>query len=123
MGVTTAFVRENVEENDVPMNATDATLFRQVAARANYLAQDRPDIQFAVKEICAHMAEPSEGGVRKLKHLARYLIAHPEVELCYPWVHEEALEAIDVFTDSDWAGCRATRKSRSGGAVTIGGGS
>ena len=37
------------------------------------------------------MAEPSEGGVRKLKHLARYLIAHPEVELCYPWLHEEEM--------------------------------
>lgn len=78
-GVSTPFVRDNVEQEDAPLSAADATMFRQVAARANYLSQDRPDIQFAVKEVCAHMAEPTEGGVRKLKHLARYLIAHPEV--------------------------------------------
>ena len=30
----------------------EATRFGAVAARANYLAADRPDIQYAVKEIC-----------------------------------------------------------------------
>ena len=29
---------------------------------------------------------------------------------------------MNVYTDSDWAGCRATRKSTSGGVVMIGGG-
>ena len=68
------------------------------------------------------MASPSQGGVRKLKHLARYLLKHPEVELRYPWCHEEELETLDVYTDSDWAGCRTTRKSTSGGLVVLGGG-
>ena len=68
------------------------------------------------------MPEPSQGGVRKLKHLARYFISYPEVELCFPSVHDEAFEAIEVHTDSDWAGCRRSRKSTSGGVVTIGGG-
>ena len=29
-------------------------------------------------------------------------------------------EVMDVYTDSDWAGCRQTGKSTSGGAVMIG---
>ena len=29
--------------------------------------------------------------------------------------------SLDVYTDSDWAGCRKTRKSTSGGAVMLGG--
>ena len=32
------------------------------------------------------------------------------------------MQKIDVYTDSDWAGCRATRKSTSGGLVLLGGG-
>ena len=48
-GATTAFVREDSEGDDVVLNVADQTLFRQVAARANYLSLDRPDVQFAVK--------------------------------------------------------------------------
>ena len=100
-GATTAFVREDIEGDDVVLSVADQTLFRQVAARANYLSLDRPDIQFAVKEVCRHMASPTHAGVRKLKHLARYLLKHPEVELRYPWCHAEELETLDVYTDSD----------------------
>lgn len=121
-GATTAFVREECEGDEVVLDAADATLFRQVAARANYVSLDRPDTQFAVKEICGHMAVPTQAGVRKLKHLAPYLLKYPEVEFHYPWLHVEAAGAIDVYTDSDWAGCRATRKSTSGGLVMLGGG-
>ena len=35
---------------------------------------------------------------------------------------ERKLDTILVYVDSDWAGCKSTRKSTSGGAVTWGGG-
>ena len=38
---------ETEEEQALP--AEDATKFRTVAARCNYLQPDRPDVQFAVK--------------------------------------------------------------------------
>ena len=37
-------------EDDIEIVGADATRFRGVAARCNYLAFDRPDIQFATKE-------------------------------------------------------------------------
>ena len=50
---------ENESSGDsagAPLSSADATKYRALAARANYLAQDRVDIQFAVKEIARRMA-------------------------------------------------------------------
>ena len=44
-------VKEKPSEQDaVKLETEDAKVFRSVVARANYLAQDRPDIRFACKE-------------------------------------------------------------------------
>ena len=47
-----------VEAETEALMGAEATRFRAVAARANYLSGDRPDIQYAVKEICRRMAKP-----------------------------------------------------------------
>ena len=52
-------------EDDVEITGSDATRFRGVAARCNYLA-DRPDIQFPTKEICREMSKPTTGSLRRL---------------------------------------------------------
>jgi hypothetical protein len=107
------------EENDKKLESIEATKFRRVAARANYLAADRVDIMYAVKEICREMAAPTIGGKRKLKRLARYLKGRPRATLKYEGQGREGV--IEGFTDSDWAGCRRTGKSTSGGVLMIGG--
>ena len=45
-GITTAGAAEDAqkEEDDGPLEGRDVTLFRGLAARANYLAMDRPDL-------------------------------------------------------------------------------
>eukprot|EP00972_Heterocapsa_arctica_P073465 10849977-Heterocapsa_arctica.AAC.1 len=40
------------------LQGEEATAYRAAAARANYLAMDRADIQFAAKEVCRRMATP-----------------------------------------------------------------
>ena len=55
------------------------TRFRGLAARANYLAADRPDIIFAAKEICRFMAHPTDLALTALKRLGRYLKARPRI--------------------------------------------
>ena len=47
--------------------------FRAIAARANYLAMDRPDVQYSAEEIYRWMAAPTEASVVALKRLGRYL--------------------------------------------------
>ena len=54
-----------VEKKTAELVGAEATRFRAVAARANYLSADRPDVQYAVKEICRRMAKPVEGDWQK----------------------------------------------------------
>ena len=68
--VTTPGVKE--EESDGKEKDFDTRTFRSVAARGNYLAQDRPDVQYAAKEISRFMSNPEEKDWRKAKRMARY---------------------------------------------------
>lgn len=43
--------------------------YRQSAGRMNYWSQDRPDIQFATKEVCRGINNPTNYHWRKLKRL------------------------------------------------------
>ena len=56
-----------------------------------------------------------------MKRLARYLLEVPDPVIRYD-SNPRSLESILVYVDSDWAGCKSSRKSTSGGAVTWGGG-
>ena len=111
---------EVVEEVDdgPPLPRAEATLYRGLAARANYLAQDRPDIQYSVKEIARRMATPTGRDWGLLKRLARYLVGAPRGVTHFGW--QTMPKSFDVFVDSDWAGCTATRRSTSGGAARCG---
>ena len=89
-----------------------------MAARANYLSADRPDIQYAVKTICHRMAKPVEGDWQKLARLGRYLKGAPRCVLEYRW--QQAGETSVGYSDSDRVGARKTGKSISGGIVMLG---
>ena len=67
------------EEKSEELQGQEATRFRAVAARANYLAADRPDIQYSVKEVCRRMAKPVKSDWNKLVRLARYLKGSPRL--------------------------------------------
>ncbi len=103
---------------DELLSAGEAKSFRGLAARLNYLAQDRPDIQYAAKEISRRMARPTSRDWQLLKRAARYLVGAPRAVQTFWW--QSSARTFDTFVDSDWAGCAATCRSTSGGAVKLG---
>ena len=105
-----------VEEDEEELTASEARVFRSVVARANYLAQDRPDVRYSCKELCRAMSRPCVGAWRALKKLCRYLKGNPAIVQSVP-IGIGSCHQLDVFVDSDWAGCASTRKSTNGGAV------
>ena len=92
--------------------------YRQLAARLNFLAQDRCDIQYATKELAKAMSKPHESDWERLKRMGRYLLGRPRY--CLHFHHQNMVYAINGMTDSDWAGDKVSRKSTSGGCVMLG---
>ena len=64
------------------------------------------------------MSKPTTGSLRRLVRFGRYLKAKPR--LVWDFVMQDDAEEVNISTDSDWAGCRRSRKSTSGGAIKIG---
>ena len=76
---------EKEEESDINdeslMAPNEASQYRARCARANYLSQDRSDIQFATKEMSKRMANPNISDDKKAQRLARYLRENPRVSV------------------------------------------
>jgi hypothetical protein len=108
------------DDGDEELDRETKRVFRSVVARANYLAADRADIRFSVKELCRRMSGPTKSDWQALKKLCRYVKGRPRVVQVVK-VGSEVGEVIDVYVDSDYAGCRRTRRSTSGGCIMWGG--
>ena len=110
------------ENGQVPedefMNDEEATKYRSVAARMNYLALDRSDLQQACRCICAHMAKPLRGCCQMIKRATRYVAGRPRCIQLFPF--ENVSSRLLAYADSDWAGDKMTRKSTSGGVLMLG---
>ena len=106
------------DEDDPQLGPEDARLYRGVAARFNYLAPDRPDIGFSVKEAARAMCAPRKSHLGLLKKISKYLKGAPRLVSHFRWQATQG--TVTAFTDSDWAGCIRTARSTSGGVVTIG---
>ena len=83
-----------------------------------YAALDRPDIQFAAKTVTADASAPMTLTEAQLKRLVRYMMAVPRVEWHFP--AQQLPAQVVGYSDSDWAGDRASRRSTSGMIITFG---
>ena len=102
---------------DVLLERSKHTPYRAVVARANYLASDRPELQYMAKEICRWMSSPTDLALRALKRPGRCLVGHRRLVFQYPW---QTIDRIDAYSDTDWSGCPKTRKGTSGGCLMLG---
>ena len=107
-----------LREGSPPLDRQEATRFRAITARLNYLAADRPDLKVVALAASRHMASPRAADWAILKRAARYLIGTPRAHLLYKWQADP--KKLWVSSDSDWAGDPGTRLSTSGGAIWAG---
>ena len=106
------------EDHKEALDEKESTRYRAVIARLNNLSPNRPDIAYAVKGLARAMAKPTNGDMQRLKRLGRYLKGKPRLQQWYNW--QSTQEKVRTYSGADWAGCRDTRKSMTGGCVIVG---
>jgi hypothetical protein len=105
-----------LSEDDRPPVA-DATSYRSLTGALQYLTFSRPDIAYAVQQVCLHMHTPWEPHLTALKRILRY----PHGSLDYGLLlRPSPTSELVVYNDADWASCPDTRWSTSGYAVFLG---
>ena len=82
-GTTDSRVDDQIEDGE--LDAKGASQFRSVAARCNFLAQDRTDIQYASKETSKFMSKPTQKGLESVKRIGRYLKGAPRLVQHFNW--------------------------------------
>ena len=85
--------------DEVLLNAGHSQKFTSVAARVNFLAQDRPDLQHASRGVLQHMSNPTTESLMMLKRIGRYLRGVARCVQHFHWSSED--EDLLGFADSD----------------------
>ena len=93
-------------------------MYKSCTMRLAFVAIDRPEIGYVSKELCRAVSRPTQHAWEHLKHAARYLQHRPRVQWVYASQRPPAV--VDAFSDSDFAGCRTSRRSTSGTVVRVG---
>ncbi|KAJ9562044.1 hypothetical protein OSB04_007204 [Centaurea solstitialis] len=116
-GVTTPVdLNAKLSATDGPL-FHDPTLYRSLAGALQYLTFTRPDISYAVQQVCLFMHEPHEPHFAFLKRIIRYL----QGTLSYGIrIVRSTTTSLVAYSDADWGGCPDSRRSTSGYCVFFG---
>jgi hypothetical protein len=95
----------------------DATSYRSLIGALQYLTFSRPNIAYAVQQVCLHMHTPREPHLTALKRILRYLRGSLDYGLL---LRPFSTTDLVVYIDADWVGCPDTRRSTSDYVVFLG---
>ena len=89
--------------------------YRTIVGKLIFLAAERPDIQFCVKECSRGVQNPSVRDMQKAKSICRYLMGTRDWTLnLEPW---KDVDTLQMMVDSDWATDKVDRRSTSAGVA------
>nr|GEX81696.1 retrovirus-related Pol polyprotein from transposon TNT 1-94 [Tanacetum cinerariifolium] len=100
---------------DLDQNGTlvDATKYHSMIGALMYLTSSRPDIVHATCLCARYQAKLTEKHLKEVKRIFRYLWGTVNTSL---WYTKDSGFELTGFSDADYAGCKDTFKSTSGGA-------
>ncbi|KAJ9541134.1 hypothetical protein OSB04_027640 [Centaurea solstitialis] len=95
----------------------DGTQYRSLAGALQYLTFTRPDIAYAVQQICLFMHAPREPHFAFMKRILRYIQGTLDHGLR---IHVSRAQSLTAYSDADWGGCPDSRRSTSGYCIFLG---
>nr|XP_040256482.1 uncharacterized mitochondrial protein AtMg00810-like [Aegilops tauschii subsp. strangulata] len=96
--------------------ASDAAFYRSIVGALQYLTLTRPEIHYAVQQVCLHMHAPRDAHWAVVKRIVRYVCGTMDLGVT---LHASADTALTAYSDADWAGCPDTRRSTLGYCVYL----
>ena len=94
-GTSETSAEEAAREDSPLLGSREATSYRALAARLNYLAADRVDLQFATKCVAKHMSSTREHDWVALKRVGRYLRGSPRLIQMIRCIHIHSVSYRD----------------------------
>lgn len=104
-------------KDDAGQPVANPTEYRSLAGALQYLTFSRPDIAYAVQQICLFMHDPRELHLQALRRILRYIQGTKTKGL--QLLRHQKMN-LTAYSDADWAGCPSTRRSTSGFCVFLG---
>eukprot|EP00971_Amphidinium_carterae_P137637 2727858-Amphidinium_carterae.1 len=100
-----------------PLGEADHAEFRHRAGVLQYLASDRVDARYAIKELMREASCPTLASQARVKRVLRYFVRYPQLvydyAFCDEWAQSENKPVLNIWVDSDHAS-NPDRKSTSG---------
>nr|GEZ22775.1 retrovirus-related Pol polyprotein from transposon TNT 1-94 [Tanacetum cinerariifolium] len=104
----------NLDPKGTPV---DEMKYRSMIGSLMYLTSSRPDIVHATCLCARYQAKPTEKHLKEVRRIVRYLRGTINTGL---WYTKDSGFELTRFSDADYAGCKDTFKSTSGGAQFLG---
>ncbi len=118
--VVTPMEKSFSELSQLPSKPAVNVPYRQAIGSLMWLMiGSRPDLAYAIGKLSQHSESPTEYHWTALKRVLRYVNGTRNHGILYDGNHPVELKG---YSDSDWAGCRKSRKSTSGYVFTLVGG-
>ncbi|KAL7614129.1 hypothetical protein Lser_V15G07686 [Lactuca serriola] len=96
----------------------DATVYRQLVGKLNFLLHTRPDLAFTIRYLSQLNKILCQEHYQVALHFLQYLKGTIDQALYFNNKHSYQIEA---YCDYDWAACPATQRSISGYFIMFGG--
>ncbi|XP_054820732.1 secreted RxLR effector protein 161-like [Prosopis cineraria] len=104
--------------NDESETKVDASRYRRLVGKLQYLTVTCPDIVYAVNILNQFTSEPKHSHVVAVERVLRYLKCTPGQGIL---LRSEGNLELEAYCDADWGGCPLTRRSSSGYFISLGG--
>ena len=106
-----------LQEGETGIDREEHELFRSGVGQLLYLTKySRPDIANSVRVLTRHVKKPSRAAFKEMKRLIKFVLDTRECGLKFIPTEPDEMKRWDLvmYTDSDWAGDKETRKSITG---------